>query len=294
MENIKNYLKEKIHTIDEHLSKLVSASDLPQDNLFRAAKYSLMAGGKRIRPILAIATAESFGCEASKVVNAACSLELVHTYSLIHDDLPSMDNDDLRRGKPTLHKVYPEAHAILAGDYLLTYAFEVIATDPHLTESQKVRLITTLSQSAGGSGMIGGQIMDIEAENKSVDIEELKCIHKNKTGAMITASVVFGGIIAQISDQHLDTLKKYGQEIGLAFQIIDDVLDVTQSEEVLGKTAGSDITNNKSTYVTLMGLEQAHATAHSLLHSAEERLASLPLNNRALTNLSHYIVKRSS
>jgi geranylgeranyl diphosphate synthase, type II len=286
------YLQEKAQFVQEHLKTLVSEKDLPQESLYRAAKYSLMAGGKRLRPILAIATAESFGCGCEQIINAACSLELIHTYSLIHDDLPCMDDDDLRRGKPTLHKVYPEAHAVLAGDYLLTYAFEVIATDRSLTDSQKISLITILSQNAGGKGMIGGQVMDIEAENKQVNVEDLQCIHRNKTGAMITASVAFGGIVAGVSDEQLEVLKLYGQDIGLAFQIIDDVLDVTQTEEVLGKTAGSDITNNKSTYVTLMGLEQAHATAHSLLQSAQKKLKSLPITSDVLKDLSNYIVNR--
>lgn len=286
------YLQEKGQIVQDRLTSLVKEKGLPQDSLYRAAKYSLMAGGKRLRPILAIATAESFGCESQKTLNAACALELIHTYSLIHDDLPCMDDDDLRRGKPTLHKVYPEAHAILAGDYLLTFAFEVIATDPGLTDSQKVKLITTLSQNAGGQGMIGGQVMDIEAEDREVKVEELQCIHRNKTGAMITASVIFGGIIAGVNEQQLETLKLYGEDIGLAFQIIDDVLDVTQPEEVLGKTAGSDIANNKSTYVSLMGLEQAHATAHSLLSSAQERLGILPLKSSILQDLSAYIVNR--
>lgn len=290
--NVTTYLQEKGQVVQDHLTKLVTVKGLPQDSLYRAAKYSLMAGGKRLRPILAIATAESFGCECQKILNAACALELIHTYSLIHDDLPCMDDDDLRRGKPTLHKVYPEAHAILAGDYLLTYAFEVISTDEVLTDTQKVKLITTLSQNAGGQGMIGGQVMDIEAEDRQVRVEELQCIHRNKTGAMITASVIFGGIVADVTDQQLEMLKLYGEDIGLAFQIIDDVLDVTQSEEVLGKTAGSDITNNKSTYVSLMGLEQAHATAHSLLVSAQERLKKLPITTPILEDLSNFIVNR--
>lgn len=290
--DVNTYLQEKGQTVHNHLTKLVEEKGLPQDSLYRAAKYSLMAGGKRLRPILAIATAESFGCETQKILNAACALELIHTYSLIHDDLPCMDDDDLRRGKPTLHKVYPEAHAILAGDYLLTYAFEVIATDEALTDAQKVKLITTLSQNAGGQGMIGGQVMDIEAEDRQIPVEELQCIHRNKTGAMITASVIFGGIVAGVTEQQLETLKLYGGDIGLAFQIIDDVLDVTQSEEVLGKTAGSDIANKKSTYVSLMGLEQAHATAHSLLRSAQERLKSLPITSTTLDDLSSYIVNR--
>ncbi len=290
--DVTTYLQEKGQVVKDHLTKLVSEKGLPQDSLYRAAKYSLMAGGKRLRPILAIATAESFGCEPNKILNVACALELIHTYSLIHDDLPCMDDDDLRRGKPTLHKVYPEAHAVLAGDYLLTYAFEVISTDEALTDTQKVKLITTLSQNAGGQGMIGGQVMDIEAEDRQIPIEDLQCIHRNKTGAMITASVIFGGIVAGVPEQQLETLKLYGEDIGLAFQIIDDVLDVTQSEEVLGKTAGSDITNNKSTYVSLIGLEQAHATAHSLLLSAEERLKTLPITSSILEDLSNFIVNR--
>lgn len=290
--DISHYLSEKSKIIQEKLCQLVAVEDDPEKSLYHAAQYSLMAGGKRLRPILAIATAEAFGCGNEKIINAACALELVHTYSLIHDDLPCMDDDDLRRGKPTLHKVYPEAHAILAGDYLLTFSFEVIATDKLLSDAQKVQLITILSKCAGGKGMIGGQVMDIEAEGKKLNIQHLQRIHESKTGAMISASITFGGIIAGIHGANLESLKKYGQEIGLAFQIIDDILDVTQSEEILGKTAGSDIANEKSTYVSLMGIEQAHATAHSLIQSSEKILERLPMENNVLHDLSQYIVSR--
>lgn len=286
------YLKTKSRLIQENLAELLSKKSLPQDNLYAAAQYSLMAGGKRLRPILTLATAESFGCDPKKTIRSACALELVHTYSLIHDDLPCMDNDDLRRGKPTLHKVFPEAIALLAGDFLLTYAFEIIATDSALSDSQKIKLIATLSQCAGGEGMIGGQVMDIEAENRSISLEEIENIHRNKTGAMIAASVIFGGIIADAAEEYLEVLKVYGYTIGLAFQIIDDILDVTQSEEILGKTAKSDIANNKSTYVTLLGLDESRAKAHSLLSTAKELLKGLPIDSELLERISAYIINR--
>lgn len=287
-----HYIEEMRQLVEEHLAAIISPKHLPQDNLYLAAKYSLMAGGKRLRPLLAIAAAASYGCSWQKVMLSACALELVHTYSLIHDDLPCMDDDDLRRGKPTLHKVFPEAHAILAGDYLLTYAFELIATDDGLSDAEKIKLIVTLAESAGGEGMIGGQVMDIEAEDRQISLESLEGIHKHKTGALLAASVVFGGIIGGAPPSQLEILKSYGQTIGLAFQIIDDVLDVTQPEEILGKTAKSDIANHKSTYVTLMGLDQARQAAQALFRSAQEILRQLPIESSLLENLSTQIINR--
>lgn len=289
---IEEYIQAKCKTVEACLDGLITDANTSYRTLLHAARYSLMAGGKRLRPILAIAAAEAFGCPEEKVIRPACALELVHTYSLIHDDLPCMDDDDLRRGKPTLHKVVSEAHAVLAGDFLLTFAFEVIADDPHLSESQKLKLISRLAKNAGAEGMIGGQVMDIEAEGKSIDLDTMRAIHRAKTGAIISASVEFGGIIAGVDEAILESLKAYGYEIGLAFQIIDDILDVTGTSESLGKTAASDIANNKATYVTLMGLNQAKAEANECVRRAKELVARLPLQNGSLQEIADLIVTR--
>ncbi|MEC7840049.1 MAG: farnesyl diphosphate synthase [Chlamydiota bacterium] len=291
--SVQSYLQDKSKVIDTYLESLFTQGEVPQQNLYHAAKYSLLAGGKRLRPALAIATAEAFGCDESKVLRTACAIEMIHTYSLIHDDLPCMDDDDFRRGKPTLHKVFPESHAVLAGDFLLTHAFHLVASDPHLSDSQKVSLISLLSSSAGDVGMIGGQIMDIEAEGKAVDLKTLETIHSNKTGAMITASIETGAIIAGIEDKYIKQLREFGQNIGLAFQVIDDILDVTSSQEELGKTSASDIINNKSTYVSLMGVDEARQKAQDLLISAKGILEELPLQTAYLNDIADYVVSRS-
>lgn len=290
---LSDYLQEKIKAVDKELQQIVQVKETPEKALYQAAHYSLMAGGKRLRPILAIATAESLGCKMEKILSPACALELIHTYSLIHDDLPCMDDDDLRRGKPTLHKVYPEAYAILAGDYLLTHSFEVISNAKELTDKQKIMMIQLLSEAAGAKGMIGGQVMDMEAEEKEVNLAHLKTIHQNKTGAMIKTSIAFGGVIAELNEGELEALKKYGEEIGLAFQIIDDILDVTQSSEVLGKTANSDLHNHKSTYVSLLGVKQAKAEAKAHMQKAQDYLKKLPLQSDLLDQLASYIINRA-
>lgn len=290
--NIEDYLQTKRQQIESYLNTIVVDAALPYQSLLKAARYSLLAGGKRLRPILALAAAEAFGCDDARGVRSACALEMVHTYSLIHDDLPCMDDDDLRRGVPTLHKVFPEAQAVLAGDYLLTYAFEILATDPLLDNSQKLKLIATLAKAAGAEGMIGGQIMDIEAEGKKINLDTMRLLHQAKTGAMLSCATAFGGILANVDDRTLQSLKDYGDEIGLAFQIIDDILDVTETTESLGKTAASDITNDKATYVTLMGLEQARAAAGDCIRRAKACIAPLPLQTTTLQQLADLIVMR--
>lgn len=292
MEEIDRYLQQYVTLVNERLAELFSEEELVEKELNEAARYSLFAGGKRLRPLLTLSTAEALGTSPEKALTAACALELVHTYSLIHDDLPCMDDDDLRRGKPTLHKAFNEATAVLAGDYLLTYSFEVIASDKELTETQKIRLITILAQAAGGGGMIGGQLLDMKAEGEQLPLERLATIHRFKTGAMISASVAFGAVIAGAEGKVLEQLAQFGYDIGLAFQIVDDLLDVTQTEELLGKTANSDLVNDKSTYVSLLGIEGAKRAAAELLGSALERLEALPLRGDRLKELALYLVER--
>jgi geranylgeranyl diphosphate synthase, type II len=287
-----DYISERSKLIEKHLDALVCEKSVPYNPLFSAARYSLMGGGKRLRPILTLATVEALGGELSRALTPACALELIHTYSLIHDDLPCMDNDDFRRGKPSLHKMYPEGHAVLTGDFLLTYAFEVIAEDPQLQPTQKIQLISILAKSSGGEGMIAGQVMDLEAEGKRLEVEQLSLIHRKKTGMLITAALEFGAVIADAPAAHLNILSEFGQEIGLAFQIVDDVLDVTASQAKHGKETASDLTNHKSTYVSLMGLRESQTLAQSLIKSAVQKLDQLPHDTSLLQELAELIANR--
>lgn len=284
--DIEEYIQSKAVLVQERLDTLVAEKKVPYNNLLAAARYSLLSGGKRLRPVLALATAEACGADIGQALDPACALEMVHTYSLIHDDLPCMDDDDFRRGKPSLHKAFPESHAILTGDFLLTFAFEVITKAPHLTAQQKIELISLLAKNAGAAGMIGGQVMDIEAEGKSIDIKFLQEMHERKTAALITTAFEFGGIIANVSPQHLDILSHFGREIGLAFQIIDDVIDVTSNKN-------SDVKNKKSTYVTLLGIEKARTEAYNYYNSALEKLKMLPYNTDLLAEIAELLVQRS-
>lgn len=270
---------ELLQLIENHLQALLKETDAPYNSLFQAARYSILGSGKRLRPILAILTAEFLGCPKEKALNAACALEMIHTYSLIHDDLPSMDNDDMRRGKPSLHKVYPEGHAILVGDFLLTYAFEVIASDIQLSDKQKVDLISVLSQKSGAHGMIGGQVLDIASEGKPLDLNTLKQIHQNKTGALIAASVEFGAIIAEASLEKRNALRQFGENIGLAFQIVDDILDIDEG---------------KPSYATLLGVEQSEKLVKALTSEALDKLACCGGNAAPLTGLAKALTRRTS
>lgn len=292
--DLTEYLKTKSALIECQLATLIPQKQTPHFRLFDAARYSLLGGGKRIRPILALAVMETLGGDQEKALTAACALEMIHTYSLIHDDLPCMDDDDYRRGKPSLHKAFPEGHAVLTGDFLLTHAFEVLANDIHLTDAQKVKLIAILAKHSGGEGMIGGQIMDLEAENHQIDLDTLRLIHNKKTGAMITASLEFGGVLSSASSADMAVLGQFGEDIGLAFQVIDDVLDVTESKQKHGKVIASDLANNKSTYVSLLGLKESQEFAQTILESAEQKLKRLSVNSSLLVNLAKMIVSRKS
>jgi geranylgeranyl diphosphate synthase type II len=286
------YVARQQARVDDALERWVPPESTLPESIHKAMRYSLFAGGKRIRPILCMAAAEAVSDLAVGIESCACTLELIHTYSLIHDDLPALDNDDLRRGVPTCHKVFGDAMAILAGDALLTLAFQVLAQMDCAAE-RKVALIAELSTAAGTvGGMIGGQVCDLEGEGQHADAILLETIHRAKTGALLRASLRMGAIYAGADHDQLHALSCYGEHVGLAFQIVDDVLDVEQSSEALGKTAGKDAQQHKITFPAVYGLERSRAMAE------EERLAAhlalRPLDERAerLRELADFIVHR--
>jgi geranylgeranyl diphosphate synthase type II len=265
------------------------------ESLREAMRYSLLAGGKRLRPILCLAACELAGGQAEQALSTAVALEMIHTMSLIHDDLPAMDNDDLRRGRPTNHKVYGEANAILAGDALLTRAFEMVALrSPGVPAERLLAVVGELSLASGAPGLVGGQVVDLECEGKDVDLETLEYIHLHKTGALLRACVITGAQIAGAAPELLEALRTYARGIGLAFQIIDDILDVTASSEVLGKTAGKDLTADKTTYPKLLGLEESRQRADALVAEAKAALEPWRAGGKAapLLALADYITNR--
>jgi geranylgeranyl diphosphate synthase, type II len=285
------YVTHQQHRIDAALERWVPTESTLPESIHKAMRYSLFAGGKRIRPILCLAAAEAVLDEPAGIESAACTLELIHTYSLIHDDLPALDNDDLRRGVPTCHKVFGDAIAILAGDALLTLAFQVLA-QMECAADRRVALIEELSTAAGTvGGMIGGQVCDLEGEGHQPNARLLETIHRAKTGALLRASLRVGGIYAGASAQQLDALSCYGEHVGLAFQIVDDVLDVEQSSEALGKTAGKDARQHKITFPAVYGLDRSRAMAEE--HRLAAHLALRPFNDRErLCELADFIVQR--
>lgn len=265
------------------------------DVVKEAMIYSLEAGGKRIRPMLVFAVLASFGAEIEKGIPAAAAIEMIHTYSLIHDDLPCMDDDDLRRGKPTNHKVFGEAVAVLAGDALLTYSFQVIAEmhHPDVTPEMKLELIAEMSKSAGAEGMVGGQIADMEGESKQLTLEELEYMHEHKTGKILQASILSGAILAKASEEQREHLRKFAFHLGLAFQIRDDILDIEGSEELLGKPVGSDVTNHKSTYPALLTIQGAKDKLSEQIQLAHSSLAATNLPTTILGELTDLIANRN-
>ncbi|HXV68110.1 MAG TPA: farnesyl diphosphate synthase [Nitrospira sp.] len=296
--NITDYLEQKRVAVDRFLEEVIPLPTTPPSTLHESMRYSLMAGAKRVRPILAIAAAEAVGSPAPPGLMAvACSLEFIHTYSLIHDDLPSMDNDDFRRGKPTNHKVYGEAMAILAGDALLTMAFDLISR-PDLMKGcdpvRQVRIIQELAYGAGNFGMVGGQVFDIQAENKDIDLSMLQNIHKHKTGMLIRASVRMGALAAGATDRQLEDMTGYAEDIGLAFQIADDVLNVTGTREELGKNPNTDAERGKKTYPTFYGVEGARKLADACVTRAIGRLDSFGPSADPLRDLARYITSRKN
>lgn len=278
--------------IEETLSELIPVTTTPYNEIFLAARYSLLGGGKRLRPLLAIVTAEMFQVPAKKAVIPACALEMIHTYSLIHDDLPCMDDDDFRRGKPSLHKAFNEGVALLAGDYLLTYAFDVLTNAEDLSDNQKLELISVLAKSGGGNGMIAGQIMDVSF-SEQMNLELLQETHLKKTGMLIAAALQFGAIIGNASSESREILEQFGLKIGLAFQIMDDVLDVTASMEKHGRQQPSDEINGKTTYVSLLGVDGSKKLAEAITNEALELLCQLPCNSSNLESLAKSLINRT-
>jgi len=269
------------------------------ERLHESMRYSLLAGGKRIRPALCLAACELVGGEMATAMPTACALEMIHTMSLIHDDLPSMDNDDFRRGKPTNHKVYGEEMAILAGDALLSHAFEYIGRETKGVSADKVvRVIVDVAKCVGSEGLVGGQVVDIDSEGagpENVTIETLQYIHAHKTGALLEVSVTAGAILGGASEEQIGKLERYAQSIGLAFQVVDDILDCTQSSEQLGKTAGKDEAVGKATYPSLVGLEESRRIAADLIAKAKGELAGFDAEKvKPLIGLADYIANREN
>jgi geranylgeranyl diphosphate synthase, type II len=282
----KQLLEEELRTLVERLN---SPSIIKE-----AMHYSLQAGGKRIRPLLLFATLEAFGLDPKKGLLTASAIEMIHTYSLIHDDLPSMDNDDLRRGKPTNHKVFGEAIAILAGDALLTYSFEVLGRIPKefASAETKLKLVIELAKAAGTEGMVGGQVADMLGEEKELSLDELEYIHIHKTGKLLGFCVLAGAIIAGAAKNQMESLSKFAHHLGLAFQIQDDILDLVGNQELIGKPVGSDTTNHKSTYPGLLTLEGARGALKQQIRLAKEYLQSTGLNINLLMEITDLVASR--
>jgi len=280
------YLRYASDRVNAALERLLPAESAVPQELHKAERYSMFAGGKRLRPALCIAAYEACGGTGDAVLPAACSLEMVHTFSLIHDDLPCMDDDDLRRGRPTSHKVFGEAMAVLAGDALLVQAFELVAA------TGKAECVLTLAQALGSNGMLGGQVVDILSEGKQVDLATVDYIHRHKTAALIAGSLVLGAQMADAPAATVEALRGFGYKIGLSFQIVDDCLDLEQTTEVLGKDAGSDLENGKATYPSLLGLEESKRRAVELIESAVADLRVLPVDGGALESVARYIFTR--
>lgn len=287
------YLAGQQELVEAELDRWVPKESEPPETIHRAMRYSLFAGGKRIRPILCMEAARAVSDDPAGVEAAACSLELVHTYSLIHDDLPALDNDDYRRGRLTCHKKFGEAIAILTGDALLTLAFQVLGRVDSVSAECKLRLVQELSAAAGTvGGMIGGQVADLEGEGRRPTAELLETIHRAKTGALLTASVRMGAIYAGAGERELEALTCYGRHIGLAFQIVDDILDVEQPSETLGKTAGKDAHQKKITFPAVYGLEESHRMAEQERVSSHRALESFGARADRLRKLADLIVRR--
>ncbi|MFT3989886.1 MAG: polyprenyl synthetase family protein [Luteolibacter sp.] len=290
---LKEYLKDTAAEVALCLREYLPKPTEKPTTIHQAMRYSVFAGGKRLRPILCIAAAEACGGSRLAAMPAACAVELLHTYSLVHDDLPSMDNDDLRRGKPTCHKVYGDGMAVLCGDALLTESFLVLARTPDTPRYQIRDYLLELSTAGSSRQLIGGQVMDLEGEGKKLNKNQLNLIHQTKTAALLTASIRLGAMTANASPIQLRSLTAFGQALGLAFQVIDDILDVTQTTETLGKTAGKDEAVEKSTYPSVIGLEASKQEAIRLTNEALDSLAPLKKNASRLKEITGYLLQRN-
>ncbi len=292
--SFKSSLKYRVDYIEKLLKEYMPEEKGYQKTIFEAMNYSLKAGGKRLRPILTLEACRIVGGNEEYAIPFAIAIEMIHTYSLIHDDLPALDNDDLRRGRPTNHKVYGDAMAILAGDGLLNYAFEIMLKSSIGKENpaKYLNAINEIAKSSGVYGMIGGQVVDIESEDKKIEMEKLDFIHLNKTAAIIVGCMRAGAIIGDATEEQLENITKYATNIGLSFQIADDILDITGDESKLGKKVGSDIGNNKSTYPSLIGLEKSKQIANDLINEAKTRISNIKGDTEFLNDLAEYIVAR--
>jgi geranylgeranyl diphosphate synthase type II len=293
--DIKKYFSESRKLVDQYLEILLPGENETPATIHKAMRYSIFAGGKRVRPILVLASGESLAGDRDILLHLGAGIEMMHTYSLIHDDLPALDNDDLRRGVPTCHKVFGEAIAILAGDALMTRCYQVLADLPGLADSARIDIIRELSYATGTvDGMIGGQVVDLESEGKPVEAEVLEYIHHSKTGALLSACVRCGALAAAAGDSELRTLTRFGNKIGLVFQIVDDILDITASSETLGKTAGKDEKAKKATYPALYGIDASRRKAKNLTDSALEDIGALGKEAECLRSLAQFIISRTA
>jgi geranylgeranyl diphosphate synthase type II len=290
-----DYMKQRAAAVDAALDRFLPAESDRPESLHKAMRYSVFAGGKRLRPVLVIAGAEAVGGSAERVMPTACALELIHTYSLVHDDLPAMDNDDFRRGMPTNHKVFGEATAILAGDALLTLAFRLVADNARHAHAGALRdVILDIADAAGHDGMVAGQVADLEAEGRKVGADTVDYIHAHKTGALIRTSLRVGAMLCGADPSAVRALSVAGADLGLAFQIVDDILDVVSSSEELGKTAGKDQIQQKATYPAIHGIEASRARAAFLIGEADEALAPLGPRAEPIRALGRFILERKA
>jgi geranylgeranyl diphosphate synthase type II len=290
--DLKAYLAARQKSVDRALDRFLPKQDVPPATIHKAMRYSLFAGGKRLRPILCLAAAEACGGRISDALPLASAMECIHTYSLVHDDLPSMDNDDFRRGRATCHKVFGEGIAILAGDGLLTIAFEIAALAKPTRRYSMTQIIREIASAAGSRKLIAGQVADLEAEGQPANRSLIRYIHENKTAAMLTTSVRLGAMSADAEAKKLSAMTKFGRSLGLAFQVIDDILDVTQTSEKLGKSAGKDVAARKATYPAVIGLEASRAEARRLTNAAHRALSSFGDEAERLREMANYLLER--
>lgn len=292
MSDLKPYLKTQQKTVDTALNAFLPKVTARPKTIHQAMRYSIFAGGKRLRPILTLAAAEACGGEEAAALPPACAVEVMHTYSLVHDDLPCMDDDDLRRGRPTSHKVFGEGMAVLTGDALLTEAFTILAQTSQTKRYPLQDLILEFSICGGSKKLIGGQVLDLEGEGQDLTKSQLIRIHENKTAALLTTSLRLGGMTANATPRQLEALTRFGYNLGLAFQVIDDILDVTQSTEELGKTAGKDEAVDKATYPSIMGLEKSKTEARRLTKKSLDALSVFGKKATRLEQIAHYLLDR--
>jgi len=295
MHDLQEFFADSARLVEGELDRLIPSAAIEPATLHKAIRWSIFGGGKRFRPVLVFAVGRTFGAKSDSLVRTAAAIEMIHTYSLIHDDLPSMDNDDLRRGRETCHKKFGIATAILAGDALQALAFQTLAEDETVNPKTRVRLIAEIAAAAGTpDGMVGGQQMDLNADGETVSRLEVESIHRNKTGALIRASAVAGALIADADEGEIQKITRYADDLGLLFQITDDIIDVSQTSEALGKTAGKDAAANKATYPAVFGLGTSSSMANDLFTKIESDLSDLDGPNLLLAELAEFVLERGS